>query len=140
MKIEERTNQILNSNKLRKTAVRIQVIEILLNNNRALSSSEIEEKFDYIDRITLYRTLKTFEEKGIIHKAIDGSDIQKYALCNDDCSEHDHHDEHIHFHCEMCHTTMCLDIPVKQEVKLPAGFTGESTHVVVKGHCNECVN
>lgn len=139
MSIEERSNHILNQHKLRKTRVRSHVIEVLLKSNRALSSAEIEHDFDQVDRITLYRTLKTFEEKGIIHKAIDGSDTPKYAICSEDCSEHEHHDEHVHFHCENCHTTVCLDIPVQQTIALPNGYSGDSMHVVVKGQCNQCV-
>ncbi len=138
LKLEREALQILSRNNLRKTRVRLHVTRALLESERALSASEIEEGAGHIDRITLYRTIRTFEEKGIIHKAIDGSDTPKYALCSDVCTEHEHHDDHVHFHCEMCHTTICLDIPARQQMELPDGFVKASTHVLVKGYCSRC--
>ena len=43
----------------------------------------LEKAFPKSDRITMYRTLKTFEEKGILHSIKGEGDEAKYALCND---------------------------------------------------------
>ena len=45
------------------TSMRILVYDFLSSQEAALSLSEIENHFDNADRITIYRTLKTFEEK-----------------------------------------------------------------------------
>ena len=45
------------------TPMRLLVLEYILNNNSAISLKDLEKTFEYSDRSTLYRTLKTFEEK-----------------------------------------------------------------------------
>ncbi|MDX1939627.1 MAG: transcriptional repressor [Saprospiraceae bacterium] len=131
--------QLLEAHSLRKTVVRNQVLDIFLNAREALSHSDIESHFEQVDRITLYRTLKTFEDKGLIHKAIDGSDKPKYALCHSGCDEHEHHDHHAHFHCDDCGKTYCLDEIEAPAVSAPGGFQVASTHLVVTGKCEQCV-
>jgi len=66
---------------LRKTNIRKEVLESFISSEgRALSHSQLELMLEDTDRVTLYRTLKTFEQKGIIHQAVDGSGIMKFAL------------------------------------------------------------
>lgn len=134
----EKVIALLRAHDLRKTLVRVQVLEVFLNATEALSSSIIEQKFEKIDRITLYRTLKTFEEKGIIHKAIDGSDKVKYALCHSGCDANHHHDNHAHFHCDDCGRTYCLDTIEAPSINAPKGFKLGSTHLVLEGTCERC--
>lgn len=133
---------ILVENGLRKTAMRQGVLEIFLDSDIAISQqlieASLEKQFDKVDRITIYRTLKTFEQKGIIHKAIDGTHTPKYALCVDDCTEHEHHDTHAHFHCDDCSKTYCIEELEAPKIKAPKGFQVKSTHLVINGLCNDC--
>ena len=131
---------LLEQHNLRKTAMRARVLEIFLHHREALSHNDIESQFDQVDRITLYRTLKTFEDKGLIHKAIDGSEKAKYALCNSGCDEHEHHDHHAHFHCDDCGKTYCLDTIEAPAISAPLGFQVAETYLVVKGKCEACAN
>jgi Fe2+ or Zn2+ uptake regulation protein len=75
--------------------------------------SEIENHFENADRITIYRTLKTFEEKGIVH-SIQENTTTKYKLCEDDCDEKTHKDWHLHFYCKICKQTTC-----KEDISFP---------------------
>jgi len=106
--MEAKVHKILSDNKLKKTDTRARVLEAFLKSNQALTNQDLEENFDYVDRVTLYRTIKTFEEKGIIHQAMDGTDVNKYALCSESCSSSEHHDYHAHFTCTSCNSTICL--------------------------------
>ena len=90
-------SSILTKHDLRKTPIRIKVLEVFLQKNEALSHAELERELEETDRVTLYRTLKKFEESGIIHKAIDGTDTARYALCHGACEHHHHEDNHAHF-------------------------------------------
>ncbi|MBK8625179.1 MAG: transcriptional repressor [Saprospiraceae bacterium] len=130
--------QILKKHKLRVTQFRLDVIDIFMRSGHALSSADLEQDLQDADRITLYRTLKSFEDKGIIHKAIDGTQTQKFAICEAHCDEHHHHDEHVHFHCMKCQNTFCLDHVFVPKVSLPIGFTMKQTDMIVSGICEKC--
>lgn len=136
--MNQHIQEILETHQLRKTAVRVQVLEIFLDKQEAFSHADIERQMDQIDRITLYRTLKTFEDKGVIHKAIDGSDKVKYALCHHGCDEQEHHDAHAHFHCDDCGKTYCLDEVEAPAVPAPGKFKVAMTHLVMTGQCEMC--
>ena len=97
---------LLEKHGLRQTQNRIQVLEVFSKEDIALSSHDIESELKSMDRVTLYRTLKSFEESGLIHKAHDETMTIKYALCGHDCSIAEHKDEHAHFHCEVCGKTI----------------------------------
>ena len=132
--------ELLTHHQLRKTQFRERVLDLFLHADQALSQRDLEEQLHESDRITLYRTLKTFEEKGLIHKAIDGSDRLKYALCSGHCDVHAHHDHHAHFHCESCGRTFCVEEVLAPHLEAPPGFVVESTHLIINGRCALCAN
>lgn len=135
----DRVLNILKNHKLRNTEIRRQVLSIFLEYGEiALSSQEIEERFDKIDRVTLYRVLKNFEEKGIIHVAIDGSNKTRYAMCSDNCTTHHHHDQHAHFHCTKCDTTTCMDMINVPAVRIPQNYILNDAQLVLSGICKNC--
>lgn len=131
--------QKLDELELRKTTIRKEVLQLFLDSKgRAFSSKEIEQELDNPDRITLYRTLKVFEQNGVIHQAVDGSGTAKYALCADDCTDENHHDDHAHFHCLNCGKTVCLESELQSTVKVPKGYRVEQIHLVLEGRCASC--
>ena len=136
--MQKTAERILLDNKLKRTSVRLNVLNIFLDHEEALSHQDIESRIEHIDRITLYRTLRTFEEKGIIHKALDGSEKQKYALCQETCTEHEHQDEHPHFYCFQCGKTICLSKVTLPAIEPPEGYQLQQAHVVLQGICAEC--
>lgn len=76
---------ILVSKQINPTVMRLLVLEFLLKQKTAIGLSDLEKEFERSDRTTLYRTLKTFEEKGLIHDIKDGVEAVKYAMCEADC-------------------------------------------------------
>lgn len=132
-------NDILRKNQLSVTGSRKRILELFLASNGALAHGDIEKKTgEKFDRVTVYRTLQTFLEKGIIHTIPTADNTVLYALCKDNCSEGHHHDNHVHFVCRECGTTTCLPDITIPEVKLPKGFTPEECQMVVTGLCKEC--
>lgn len=129
---------ILKGANLRVTPVRSRVLEIFDTTEFALSNQEIEDALNTVDRVTLYRTLKSFEQKGIIHKVVDGTGQDKFAMCEHHCTEDHHHDEHIHFNCDQCGNTFCVDDVGIPNITLPKGYTVQSTNIVMKGVCDKC--
>ena len=132
------TEQKLAAKNINPTAMRLLVLDSLLKQHSAVSLSDIEKSLEPADRITIYRTLKTFSEKGLIHIIDDGTGSPKYALCAEDCDANQHHDLHVHFYCVSCKETFCLPNSKIPEVALPADFTTTEMNLVVKGVCSKC--
>ena len=131
--------EILKKNHLSVTDSRQKIMQLFLNTNGALAHADIEKKTgESFDRVTVYRTLQSFVEKGIIHMIPTRDNSIKYALCKDDCEEGHHHDNHVHFICDECSKTICLDDVTVPQVKLPKGFTPQHAEMVVNGICEEC--
>lgn len=120
------------------TSMRILVYDYLSTCQTALSLSEIEGHFHYADRVTIYRTLKTFEQKGIVH-GIQENNTTKYILCSDDCNETTHKDWHLHFYCKICRQTTC-----KEDILLPKNMQGDfridEIRFFAKGICENCLH
>ena len=134
-----RSAEILQSHGLKKTGIRIKVIEMLDKMPYAVSQPELESHLsDEADRVTIYRTLNTLEEKGIVHKVIDREGLSRFAMCSSGCSEHKHHDEHLHFQCTSCSNIYCLSIPVEAQFNLPQGFEIHQMRIYVDGICKTC--
>ena len=138
--MEERDfKRLLHGANLRVTKARKDVLDILAQaGDQAVSSSDIEDHLHSIDRITLYRILKTYEESGLIHSIADGTGKTKYALCSPDCNGGHHHDNHVHFYCRKCETTTCLDALIPADITLPQDYLVEEMQFVVSGVCQDC--
>jgi len=133
------TKDILKKNRLSVTASREKILNLFLDQSGALAHGDIEKRAgEKFDRVTIYRTLQAFVEKGIIHTIPTADNSILYALCKDDCEEGHHHDHHVHFVCKQCHNTYCLDNVVTPDIKLPAGYSAKQIEVVVEGICKQC--
>jgi Fur family transcriptional regulator, ferric uptake regulator len=136
-KMASSTDEKLNRRNIKPTAMRELVLDVLSRQTTAISLSDLEQQFEKADRVTLYRTLKTFEENKLIHRIDDGTGSVKYALCTETC-QCKPEELHVHFFCTVCQNTYCLnDIPVPT-VNLPVNFGFESINMVVKGICANC--
>ncbi len=129
--------QILKKHQLKRTSVRKGLLTIFLNSETALSHAMIEKQVEY-DRVTLYRTLNTFEEKGIVHKIMNFEGVAEYALCASGCAEDHHHDHHIHFYCEKCRKTSCMPEEYTPKIELPTEYQVKEIQFSVKGVCPTC--
>lgn len=120
------------------TAMRLLVLEFLTKQSAAISLNDLEKGMAPSDRITLYRTLKTFEEKGLVHSIEDGSGATKYALCKEGCDGENHHDLHVHFYCNTCKETFCLPNTQIPDISLPVNFLRQEMNLIIKGICDQC--
>lgn len=132
-------NDILKKNGLSVTESRKKILDLFMETDGALAHADIEKNTDSaFDRVTVYRTLQTFVEKGIIHQIPTTDNSILYALCKHNCQQGHHHDNHVHFICNKCDKTFCLDDVTVPEVKLPQGFAPSQAAMVVTGLCEEC--
>ena len=129
---------ILMRNNVKPTAMRLLVLQLLLNKKAAVSLSDLENYFVKSDRTTLYRTLQTFVKKQLAHKIEDGTGIPKYALCEESCHCDIDTDLHLHFHCKKCNETTCLTDYKIPRINLPKGYISENANMVIQGVCEKC--
>lgn len=136
----EKAQELLEDYGLRKTGCRLEVLHQFLEYDFALSHADLERLIgNSYDRVTIYRTLYSFEEKGLIHSIKDVSGAIKFALCKTDiCSQHKHEDNHIHFNCSSCGQTFCLNDVHIPRLALPQGYTADRLHFSAEGICKDC--
>lgn len=129
--------QTLLGRNIQPTAMRLLVLEELQKLPVAVSLNELEANFDRADRITLYRTLKTFQKHKLVHGIDDGTGSLKYALCSENC-ECRPEDQHAHFHCNKCDLTFCLNDFHLERTALPKDFIMQEMNLVIRGLCDHC--
>ena len=119
------------------TPVRILIYKCLQGTGYPISLSEIEESLESVDKSSISRTLSIFKQNHLIHSLNDGSGSVKYELCHS--HDHDHHDDsHVHFRCEKCGSTICLNSVKIPSVELPEGFKSKEINYVIIGICSNC--
>jgi Fur family ferric uptake transcriptional regulator len=134
--------QVLADRGIRHTNGREDILSMFLEHGHALSQPDLERKLiDKYDRVTIYRTLTLYLEKGILHKVLDDVGAMKYALCPDACHQANHHHahDHVHFKCLRCGNTTCLDQLEVPAIKLPAGYVLEECNLLMSGVCPSCM-
>ena len=123
---------------VRPTAARILILQKLSEQTYPISLLELEAQLETLDKSTISRSLAILLEHHAIHAFEDGSGSMKYEICRSDTETCFIENRHIHFYCEVCHKTYCMDhikIPV---VQLPEGFTLEVTRLCTNGAKNAC--
>ncbi|MEQ7800470.1 transcriptional repressor [Pedobacter sp. ASV1-7] len=129
---------LLKEHDLKHTKQRVRVLEEIALDTAAISQPNLEKKLGKeIDRVTLYRILNTYEEKGILHRIMDMHGTANYAICSSSCTEDHHHDEHVHFNCTNCFKIYCLEVEAPR-IKMPEGFTAKTVSSIAYGICNKC--
>ncbi len=121
---------------IKATANRILILRTLLEAGRPLSLTEIETVLESVDKSIISRNLAVFREHRLLHTLSD-EDSVRYEVCH--CAEEEEDsDRHVHFHCEVCGRTFCLeDVPVPA-VRVPSGFTVQNVDCLAHGICPEC--
>jgi Fur family ferric uptake transcriptional regulator len=127
---------------LRRTPVRVGVIQLLARGGRPLSVPQILGKLKGVDSVTVYRTLGTFARKGLVHRVRGEDRSWMYALGagrDDGGPQH----RHPHFVCESCGKVECLEqaeIPrgFVQSLGVGAGYAVSYSEVVLHGVCPRC--
>ncbi len=139
MEVNTDFDELLTKHGLKRTLSRLKVLDILSKRDSATSQPYLERIMGKdADRVTLYRVLKAFEEKGIIHKILDAQGTANFAICSHNCTEVNHQDEHMHFNCKKCLKLYCLDHVQIPAVKMPSGFKVDSLNLIASGICANC--
>jgi Fur family transcriptional regulator, ferric uptake regulator len=134
---KENIDELLNSAKLKKTLPRRTILEILLNAAQPQTADEIVSAIGKTgpNRVTVYRTLGSMVEAGIVHRAFVAEGSQHFEMA-DKCGAHQCHP---HFVCTGCGRTSCLhNMALPMATSAPAGFVIERQQVRLQGLCPKC--
>jgi Fur family transcriptional regulator, ferric uptake regulator len=124
---------------LRPTAVRLAILEILKDSTRALKAQEILEAIRLrrrVNKVTVYRILEDFSQRGVIRRLSLEGRVCHYELA---CV---HRPPHPHFQCRSCREIQCLEpVPLQHmwaELQGPVGNQAEQIDIRVAGLCHKC--
>ncbi|QZT38040.1 transcriptional repressor [Halosquirtibacter xylanolyticus] len=126
----------LEEKEVRVTNIRLSVMNYFYQHQYALSLTDLETDLDDIDRSTLFRTIRLFIEKKIVHEVGMAGGHTKYALWDIVMDENDN--SCVHFTCLKCHHSYCFPNSPTPEVTLPNNFVLDQCEVIVRGLCDNC--
>jgi len=132
--------QLLENSHIKPTPMRMLVLEQLIQQQRNLSLTDIEELLYPSDRVTIYRTLQTFVKHGLTHAIETAGSGSIYALCNDNCKKDSHYDHHPHFICEKCRKVTCSSDFIFNLEYMPGSlqYRVDKVEVTLKGIWPDC--
>lgn len=136
MNTEEIENMLL-SKGVKPTSNRILVVRELIRASHPISLTDLEIALNTIDKSSIFRVLELLADKDVIHAIEDGSRSKKYEICHG----RDHHsiaDQHVHFYCENCKETFCLEDIAVPSIETPPGYEVTSVNFILKGICPSC--
>ncbi len=134
---QDECEELLTLHGVKPTSNRIVVLRALSASARPLTLLELENRILTIDKSGIFRTLSVFREHHLVHTIDDGSGAMRYELCHSHNEEEDD-DLHVHFFCERCQRTFCLDGVGVPQVAVPQGFIVNSANYILKGVCPNC--
>ncbi len=137
------TTSLLRRFGLKATSTRAKVLEVLYESPTALSHGDITERLSghNIDKVTLYRTLNTFAESGLVHKVATEDRNWHYAFFMHEDTDSASQGNHAHFVCNECERIYCLPMQTfdpTPQIKEKSGFIIKSREYRLHGLCPEC--
>lgn len=128
------SDQWLQGVDLRITSARTAVLSALAQASSWLSHTDLAAALAApLDRVTLYRTLDTLVEAGLVARDVGADRIGRFALAVGGA-----HDEHAHFRCGDCGRVFCLPMQVPRRTQVPDGFAVTAVDLNVRGRCSDC--
>lgn len=134
---KENIDGLLSKYGFRKTRQRLGILKLLADVKRPLTAEEILSKLrkSRPDKVTIYRTLESFVQAGLVHRAYLQDRTSHYELSNN-CSQVQCHP---HFTCTSCGTTRCMiDTKVEMVKGVSGGFVIHRQQVRLEGLCPDC--
>ena len=127
--------EILKVNQLKATASRIGVLSLFLKTSKAISFNQLENDFkESMDRVTIYRILEAFMQKGLLLKLTDSKGKSSYVYTQNQQIDTPH------FKCSTCNSVVELPQLPDSYLKNVQNHSIHQIHFLAEGTCGECLN
>jgi len=133
----DKAHRMLKEAKLYCTEARLAILQVLMQAARPLRQDQIAEQLTLraLNKVTVYRTLESLMEVGLVHRAFTYNRAWHFELANH-CTEHQCHP---HFTCTHCGVTTCLtDVLLPMAKISQKGFVVSRQQVRLEGLCPTC--
>jgi Fur family ferric uptake transcriptional regulator len=130
---------LLHKRELKATSPRLNLLAIMQEYQTAMPFAAIQAAMKATDRVTLYRTMESLKEQGIIHTAFKDNNESYYALCGQTCNKKHHHHDHIHLKCVKCNSVTCQKPNKAIEIAID-NVEIYKVSVNIEGLCTGCFN
>lgn len=123
-------NDLFKDNGIKKTEQREKLLNIIKNSKVPLTAEDIFKKTEDISLATIYRTLETFCEKGVLNKiSVTDDERRYYELATDN---------HRHYAvCLKCKKMEYVNVCPVHDVVIE-GFKITGHRLELYGYCNNC--
>lgn len=128
---------MLNTAGIKPTSNRILVLRAIVESNNPVSLTDLETLLLSLEKSSIFRVLRLFLEKGVLHSIEDGRGMVRYEICTAHHECHDD-DQHAHFYCEECQEVFCFKAIHAPIINLPHDFEVHSVNYMLKGICPNC--
>ena len=137
LNLDSHARKMLKAAKLYCTAGRVMILKVLIEAGKPLSQDQIAQLSEkkHFDKVTIYRTLESLLDVGLVHKVFMDKRARHYELSHN-CTESQCHP---HFTCTSCGDTTCLTGILLPMAKSPhKGFIIRRQQVRLEGLCPAC--
>lgn len=131
----DKATQILKENGLKITQNRLDVLSVFLCSEKAFTLLDLEKLFGgKHDRSSIFRSLQTYTENGLLEKFCNASGTAVYTLHlkNPDC------DGKSHFKCKDCETVVSLPNLPQEYLQILGRNKMETINLLIEGTCEKC--
>jgi Fur family ferric uptake transcriptional regulator len=135
--LDKQAHKMLKATKLYCTSGRVAILKVLLKADKPLNQRQIAQRSgkEHFDKVTIYRTLESLLEVGLVHKAFMDKRSWHFELAHH-CTKSQCHP---HFTCTRCGNTHCLTGISLPMAKSPhGGFIIHRQQVRLEGLCPSC--
>ena len=125
------------------TQTRIAVLRVLSQTRGSISVSRIRKLSPVaLDRVSIYRTLQLFLEKGLILIVPNSRGNPHYILTDflKMTSANSLENQLVYFICKTCGHTELIEQGDSLIVKRPANHQVNNCYIVLEGICNRCIS
>lgn len=138
--------QLLRDKGVRPTPIRTGILALLMQTRRAYAHADLERAFEYaLDRVSLYRSLLTLTEAGLIRKHIDNKGTCFYFYAQIETVEttiepnrETDSSGYPHFKCSRCETVVPLPKLPEEYLALVRQYQLDNLRLLAEGTCDDC--